>query len=1446
MRTKLTLERANGSAADVVVVSDLRAAVADVAEALAAGDPRAASAPLTLAVVEEGRRRVLDGTQPFAEAAVPSGSRVCLATGETQAQPALGTLSVVSGPEVGRTFTLHKASTVVGRGAACDVRLDDTMISREHARIVISDAPGTSSGAQAHIVDLNSANGILLGEEQVRHADLGRGEVVVLGGSGIRVSLRADASSGPGRSDSDHNRSPRVQVVFEGEELEAPQPPQRARSRAFPVIAFLVPIAMGLAILAITRTPFVVLFIAMSPILLLGTWAETRFSEAREYRRALRDHEEQLTVLRGRLAQAADAERAARVAETPPVADVVAAVFERSSLLWSRRVDRPQWLVARLGLGRLPARARVVLPTRNAAEAALWAELDELAARSSVIEPVPVVVDLGAAGAFGVVGPTERAQAMADSVVLQLVGLHSPAELVVVAFTDRAGVARWSWLRWLPHTSSDHSPLAVPHLAGDAGSCRALLTELEREVAARRAGSSSPACVVLVDDDASVDRARLVWVAERGAEVGVHVVYVAARAERLPARCDTYVRIAPDGAGQLVVCRDGEVVDPVVLEPLPAEVAARAARVLSPVVDAGALVPSQSDLPESVSLVSLVGHEVLSQEERVRERWVASGSLPGPDGRLSPGQQHLSALVGMGPEGPYYLDLRRQGPHALVGGTTGAGKSEFLQTWVMGLAMTYSPRRVTFLFIDYKGGAAFGVCQDLPHAVGLITDLTPHRFGRTLISLRAELRRRERVLNEHKVKDLLELERRGAPDTPPSLVIVVDEFAALAQDLPEFVDSMVDIAQRGRSLGVHLILATQRPANVIKDNLRANTNLRVALRMADTADSTDVLGSPESGLISPDLPGRAYVRTGPGRLDAFQTAYAGGWTSDGPEPPSIVVEDLAFGPPAVWAGPASATADSAVDPEAPTDLELLADVVGRATERARLAPAVPPWLPPLGPAYALEKMTVNPGELPLAQRDDPEQQKQYAVGFDPDREGNLGVFGTGGSGKSTLLRSLATAAWLRTVAGDPMHVYGVDFGAGGLALIDRLPHVGAVIAREDTDLLARLLRWLGEQVRSRAERYQKAGAATLSDYRRNANAPAEPRILLMVDGAQVFRSEHESRSGLWEQFVRIAVDGRAVGVHVALAADRPVSLPGSLNSALQKRVYLRMAQEDYALIGLAGSALPADAPAGRGHLDGFEVQVGVFRAEQAIDRQGAQLDELAGSSRMAGPAPRRIERLPDSVRLLDLPAQLGGDPVLGLDDLTLEPVSVKIRSTFLVAGPPDSGRSTTVGSVAAAVLRAGRCQVAAYLGLERSPVSSMVRWTARATDRDQIVELTEKLTAALEDRAHPPTLVVVEDLHEVASGPAEAALLQLARRCIAEGHVFLTDVGANAKMFSELSQLIKAQQQGILLRPGLADGSNLLFTTTPAADRGDPRGRGYLVSGGRASKLQIGFAEPLG
>jgi S-DNA-T family DNA segregation ATPase FtsK/SpoIIIE len=249
-------------------------------------------------------------------------------------------------------------------------------------------------------------------------------------------------------------------------------------------------------------------------------------------------------------------------------------------------------------------------------------------------------------------------------------------------------------------------------------------------------------------------------------------------------------------------------------------------------------------------------------------------------------------VIREGAEGPFTVDIVRDGPHGLVAGTTGAGKSELLQTLIASLAVGNRPDEMTFVLVDYKGGAAFKDCNHLPHTVGMVTDLDGHLTTPALTSLAAELHRREHQLKRADAKDIEEYLERIAPgDEPmPRLLIVIDEFAAMVSELPDFVTGIVDIARRGRSLGVHLILATQRPAGVVTSDIKANTNLRIALRVTDAGDSSDVIEGPNAAHISKATPGRGYARLGHSSLIPFQTSRIGG------RPPGLVAASIGARP----------------------------------------------------------------------------------------------------------------------------------------------------------------------------------------------------------------------------------------------------------------------------------------------------------------------------------------------------------------------------------------------------------------------------------------------------------------------------------------------------------------------------------------------------------------------
>jgi S-DNA-T family DNA segregation ATPase FtsK/SpoIIIE len=941
--------------------------------------------------------------------------------------------------------------------------------------------------------------------------------------------------------------------------------------------------------------------------------------------------------------------------------------------------------------------------------------------------------------------------------------------------------------------------------------------------------------------------------------VGILPIWVGSDAAQLPAVCRTYVDVTPGlGAAEVHFIRHGEIVTPTIVEGVSLDHASSFANALTPLTDAGAVVDDSSDLPRQVTLLTLLGDDLVASAAAIIDRWQQNHSLhrKGQPARPRKKATGLRAIIGTGGLDAMHLDLREQGPHALVGGTTGSGKSEFLQAWVLGMAAEYSPDRITFLFIDYKGGAGFDTLAKLPHCVGLVTDLDSHLVRRAMTSLKAELHYREKLITQtKKAKDLLDLEKRGDPEAPPALVLVIDEFAALKAEFPDFIDNVVDLAARGRSLGIHLIMATQRPANIIEPNLRANTNLRVALRMNDEADSTDVIGTADAAFLDPDIPGRGVVRSGPGRLVAFQSAYSGGHSTAGGPKPSVVIHPLGFGADQPWEKPDDVVH---VEETGPTDQDRLVTSLSKASELAEIQTPRRPWRDELARIYDLRDLQRlrhtyerTDEALVLGIQDLPHLQDQRLVTFNPDIDGNLAIYGTGGSGKTVTLRTLACGAAV-TPGGGPIDIYCLDFASGGLKMLEELPHVGAVIPGDDAERVERLFRTLRDVADRRAQTYP-AEAATIADYRRLTGTVDEHRILVLIDGYPAFREQWETGAGrapTYGIFQQLLTSGKRLGIHVAFTADRPAAVPGAVSSSVPRRVVLRLADDTmYFTLDARTDVLGPSSPPGRSLVDNEETQIAIFGGSpNGADQQEAIRSHAAAIAKQGRAPTPAIRTLPSELRLDMLPAGVSGQPVLGLNVETLAPVGFAPEGVLLVGGGPGSGRTNALRALARSIQRTVPDDLQYYLASAQTALAAESFWTEVATGPEDVADLAKRLTDQISDPGRHITVVVdgVADFLSpmTTTNPAEAALIALFKAARASPNLVVVESETSSwKGTWPLLAEIKSARRGILLQPESSEGEVYLGTTFPRGNRADfPPGRGVYADGGKAVKVQLPLA----
>ena len=1232
------------------------------------------------------------------------------------------------------------------------------------------------------------------------------GTVCVLGASRLRFctascaaplapSLEAPANDPWRRA---VQRAPRVLPRWDPEPIAAPSADHApAPGGGAGLLAAVCSIAGGAVVAVVMRNPMFLLFGAVG----FATAIATRLAAALSRRRRERGRRGAASHDRERFVAALAAQRAARLAHhrlvAPLVGDAIAAV-STGDRLWARRAAHGDAFTATIGWGEVRWEPRLDGGQR-------LERLDGVIDAAARFADAPVVADLGPGAATAITGPGARG--VARSLLTQLAAFTGPADWRLVVVTDRA--ADWTWTRWLPHTA------AV--VAGD--DAEAFGDDLDAALCRLDDGEHRHVVVCTDRTDLLANRTGALrrFLAGRPADAGAAAVLaVVASDGALPSMCRSALALGSLGRGRW--CPDvagGPVAVELHAAGLTLTTADATARGLAPLQDPEDPAQAAGALPATVGIDALL--------RRVDEIAVDDPIAIAAAWRADRAEGRPVAVIGATGDGVVEVDLVRDGPHALVAGTTGAGKSELLRTLVAGLAARRSPDDLNFVLVDYKGGATFDACAELPHTVGLVTDLDEHLAARALASLEAELRRRERILREAGAESLQELrDQRDVGDAGVTrlarLVVVIDEFAALAAELPSFLASLVGIAQRGRSLGVHLVLATQRPAGVVSDEIRANTNLRIALRLNDRTDAIDVVGEATPARIARGTPGRAVLRLGPAESLLFQAATS----SDAHHRAGGAVRVI---------GRRNEAAAVATTETADSVLTVLTRSIRAAASLCELGPPTRPWLEPLpaelDAAGVAALLGGEPADGTVGLIDDPGGQRRVPLRWERGT-GNLALVGSLGSGTSTALRAVVAAA--AGTAG--AQIYLVDArGDGGLTELAAAPGCRGVVALDDGERRARLLGHLAGEVAAR----RAAGA-------RCTRSP----IVLAVDGlgamvqavsphgrltppAATVAQEHDA-------LVRIATDGVAVGVHVVATMERAGAVPAALLSAFAQRWVFRLDDPaDAGALGLRPADLPSPLP-GRCVLAASRLEAQVARPATADACRGGVVVEPA--------APLAV--LPADVDGHELPVFAAPDAAttavaVGIDFATLEPAAMELPDGehALVLGPARSGRSTALVTLAHAWIRA-RPDGAVLVHTPR-PRSPLATWAAEhgadvtSAAEGELVEHAEE--AATGGRS---CLLVIDDAERVADAAGGLADLVADR----DGRVTVVAAArpdAIRTMYGHWTAVVRRSRLGLVLAAS-ADGDGELLgeplpRSLPIPAR---RGLAWLIDGNGRRLVQLG------
>ena len=925
-------------------------------------------------------------------------------------------------------------------------------------------------------------------------------------------------------------------------------------------------IVIGAIAIFYPRGIYVIISITMFLLLLVNStiqYFKDRKRRKKNEEKRRRVYTAYLENMRQELYELSEKQKEVLTYHFPPFEQMKQMTNQLSGRIWEKTLESHDFLEFRLGTGSVSASYDINLSSGDLANR----EVDDLLEQAQRMEKVfktisgaPITTRLSE-GILGLIGKESIIKLELQQVIGQLAFAHSYRDVRFVYIFNHQEYKDIEWMKWLPHFRLPN--MHAKGLIHNEETRDQLLSSLyeiirERDVDENKGKVKfAPHLIFIVSNYALIAEHVILEYLEGkdNKDLGISVIFAESAQERMTENVHTLVRYVNEQEGDILIDSGKAVNKPFQLDGFKKSTNERFARTLKTL---NHQVGMKNSIPNSVSFLEMFGVKD-AEDVPISHYWKtneSAKSLAVPIGFK--GKQELVQLN---------LHEKAHGPHGLLAGTTGSGKSEFLQTYILSLAVHFHPHEVAFLLIDYKGGGMAQPFKHIPHLLGTITNIEGSKnFSmRALTSINSELKRRQRLFDQYVVShidDYTSLFKEGKANEPlPHLFLISDEFAELKSEEPEFIRELVSIARIGRSLGVHLILATQKPGGIIDEQIWSNARFRVALKVQDASDSKEILKNGDAATIT--VTGRGYLQVGNNEVyELFQSAWSGApymeETLEG-ENDVAIVTDLGLH------SLSSIETNVTRKKSRVTEMEAVTAKIAETQAKMSIRKLASPWLPPL--ALRIEKTKVmNSVEeaIPLGMMDEPEKQSQSLLSYEWKKDGNVGIFGSSGYGKSYTLQMMLLGLSDVLIPSE-VHYYLLDYGNGALLPLRQLPQTADYLTIDEQLKREKLVKRIKEEISTRKIVFQQAEVSNIHMYNKLSTRPL-PLIYIVVDNYDIVREEMEE---LEAQLIQFGRDGQSLGIYLFITATRVQSVRQSLMNNLKTKVvhYLMDSTESYGVIG---------------------------------------------------------------------------------------------------------------------------------------------------------------------------------------------------------------------------------------------------------------------------------------